>query len=120
MWRRSTFGVTDMAPFYREEQAKRVFLLLGPLFLCAGLFVGWMSVQSFSGPNTWAAIRQARHYVETQHHASGGWKFSGNANSDDSVEITYRYGAKSGRLRATWKDDHYEFTDLPENDRTRR
>lgn len=119
-WRAGTFGLTDMAPLYREEMAKQVFRLLGPLFLCAGLFVGWMGVQSFSGPNSWAAIRQARAYVEVQHHASGGWKFSASSKPDDTVEITYRYGEKRGRLLATWKTDHYEFTELPEEDRRRR
>lgn len=115
LWRRTTFGLTDMAAFYQEEQAKRVFRLLGPVFLCAGLLVAWASVQSFSGPNTWAAMRQARSYVEAKHGASsGGWKFSASSRSDDTVEISYRYGAKEGRLLAIWKTDHYEFTELPE------
>jgi hypothetical protein len=115
LWRRTTFGLTDMAPFYQEEQAKRVFRLLGPLFLCGGLFATWMTVQSLSGPNTWAAMRQARSYVEAKHAASGGgWKFSASSKSDDTVEVTYRYGTAHGRLLATWKTNHYEFTELPE------
>ncbi|HLP25711.1 MAG TPA: hypothetical protein VK477_08540, partial [Acidobacteriota bacterium] len=110
-----TFGLTDMVPFYQEEQAKRVFRLLGPIFLCSGLFVAWTSVQSFSGPNTWAAMRQARGYVEAKHGDSGrGWEFSASSRSDDTVEVTYRYGTAHGRLLATWKNDHYEFTELPE------
>lgn len=115
LWRRTAFGLTDMAPFYQEEQAKRVFRLLGPVFLCAGLLVAWTSVQSFSGPNTWAAMRQARGYVEAKHGDSGrGWEFSASSRSDDTVEVTYRYGTAHGRLLATWKNDHYEFTELPE------
>lgn len=120
MWRNGTFGLTDMAPFYQEEQTKRVFRLLGPIFLCAGLFSAWTSVQSFSGPNTWAAMRQARSYVAAKHSASGGWEFSASSRPDDTVEIAYRYGAKHGRLLGTWKIDHYEFTELPEQTERQR
>ena len=114
LWSKSTFGLTDMRAFYQEESAKKVFRLMGPLFLCVGLVFTYVSILSFSGPGMFCAMREARTYLESKYGDSGTWKVSSSpAAPDGSVDVSYHYAKRSGRLRAVWQNDHYVFVELP-------
>jgi hypothetical protein len=116
IWRHSTFGLTDMAFFYQEERAKKTFRLLGPIFLCVGLMLCWFSYLSFSGPGTFAAMRESRSFLASIYEDAGTWKVSGSTAADDgSVDIDYQYGSHIGKLHAVWVKDHYIFAAIPTN-----
>jgi hypothetical protein len=113
-WRINTLGLTDMAPFYREEKAKRTFKILGPLFLCIGLLLCGWTFLSFSGPGSFCAMRESRAYLKSRYGYSTTWKESSSfAGVDDSVDLSYQYGEHSGKLHGMWQKDHYVFTEIP-------
>ena len=113
-WKRTTFGLTDMAAFYQEDKARQTFRLLGPIFLCVGLLLVWVCFQAFNGPGSFAAMREARVFLEHSYGASGGWKLSSQAaDSAGTVIVEYRYANRAGTLRAIWNGHHYEFTEMP-------
>ena len=116
IWRHSTFGLTDMGSFYKEENARKVFRLMGPLFLCIGLLFSWFCYLSFSGPGAFCAMREARTYLESQYGNSATWSVSSQLESPDgSVDLSYRYASRVGRLHATWQKDHYVFSEIVSN-----
>jgi hypothetical protein len=119
VWRHSTFGLTDMAYFYQEERAKKTFRLLGPIFLCCGLMLCWFSYLSFSGPGTFAAMRESRSFLASKYEDAWTWKASASTAADDgSVDIDYQYGTHIGKLHAVWVKDHYIFAEIPANKKT--
>ncbi len=114
IWLTQTLGWFDMARFYQEEKARKTFRLLGPIFLLAGLLLSGMTYLSFSGPGMFCAMRESRAFLASRYGPSGTWKVSSRpAGADDSVDLSYRYGDRTGRLHATWQKDHYTFAELP-------
>ena len=113
-WRLNTFGLTDMAPLYREKKAKQTFIILGPVFLCAGLLLSGWTYLSFSGPGSFCAMRESRAYLKSLYGDSATWKVSSSfAAVDGSVDLSYKYGDHAGKLRGIWRKDHYVFTEIP-------
>ncbi len=103
-----------MAYFYQEERAKKTFRLLGPIFLCVGLMLCWVSYLSFSGPGAWAAMRESRSFLAAKYENAGTWKVSANTAAEDgSVDVDYQYGTHTGKLHAVWAKDHYVFAEIP-------
>lgn len=112
-WRMSTFGLTDMARFYPEEKAPKIFRILGVAWILFSIPWIAIAVSSISGPGAFAAMRESRTYLSEHHGSAGTWKLSTQSlsSSDGDYLVTYRYGQHAGILRATWKGDHYEFAE---------
>lgn len=112
-WRVSTLGLTDMRWFYPEEKAPRIFRSLGVALILFCIPWGIMAVVSVSGPGAIAAMRESRIYLSDRHGSAGSWQLSTQslASSEGDYLVTYRYGDRSGVLRATWRGDRYEFSE---------
>lgn len=110
-WRTSTFGLTDMARFYPEDKAPKIFRLLGVAWIL--LSIPWVlfAVSSVSGPGAFAAMRESRGYLREQYGSVSSMELSTQpvTAKDGDYLITYRFGAHAGILRASWRTDHYEF-----------
>jgi len=112
IWKVSTFGLTDMRWFYPEDKAPKIFRLMGVFWILFGvIFLCFIGV-SFFGPNSFAAMREAKIYLKDYHGASAtGWSFSASEGDqgENSVIVRYRYGEHTGSLLGIWNGDKYEF-----------
>ena len=109
----STFGLTDMRWFYPEDKAAWIFRRLGIAFVLFSIPWVLIAIFSFSGPGAFAAMRESRSYLNQLHGPSLTWKVSTQSVSSGAGDylVTYRYGERAGTLRATWKGDHYVFSE---------
>jgi hypothetical protein len=112
-WQKATFGLTDMRWFYREDQAPRIFRLVGALFLFLGIAFLSGVLLSFAGPGSLYAMREASNYLQQTYGSAGQQSLSATKEIDDAtiVRITYRHGDRSGELKARWNGKHYVFTE---------
>ena len=111
-WKISTFGLTDMHWFYNEERAPRSMRTMGIVLCLIGILTAAYSIVSLSGPNSFAAMRQAQGYLEkTYGESSKGYSFSCNAipNEPNGVIVHYKYSGKQGDLHASWDGSKYTF-----------
>lgn len=112
-WRMSTFGLTDMARFYPEDKAPKIFRLIGIGFILLSL--PWVSFAyaSFSGPGAFAAMHESKAYLKEHYGSSATYELSAQsaATPEEDYFVKYRYGGRTGTLRATWKGDRYVFTE---------
>jgi hypothetical protein len=69
-WRTSTFGLTDMARFFPEEKAPKIFRILGIAWILLSTPWFGIAIASVSGPGAFAAMRESRAYL-SQHHWLG-------------------------------------------------
>jgi hypothetical protein len=116
IWRVSTFGISDMHWFYPEDKSPRIGLLLGLMLCFFGITFGSISVMSFSGPNSFAAMYQAEDYLKkTYGDSKDGYSLSCHAAPDKANDeiVHYTYSAKTGNLRASWDGKKYTFTEEP-------
>jgi len=113
IWRTCTLGVTDMRWFYPEEKAPKIFRIFGVALILFSIPWDVFAVASVSGPGAFAAMRESEDYLRIRHGAAGSWQLSPQsvASSESDYLVTYRYGDRSGTLRATWKVDRYEFSE---------
>jgi hypothetical protein len=112
-WKASTFGLTDMRRFYPEEKAATTFRVIGIGFILLSLPWVFIAYSSFSGPGSFAAIRESRGYLNAHYGSANRWNLSTQpvpARADDYL-VTYRYGNHTGTLRAVWQDGHYLFSE---------
>jgi hypothetical protein len=114
-WKATTFGLTDMHWFYREEKARRIGIQIGAMFCLFGLILGIFFVLSICGPDSFAATAQAQSYLQqkygsAQRHSSFWTKDA--PDKPNSVLIHYRYGEKTGDLQATWNGTNYIITEV--------
>ena len=113
-WRISTFGLTDMRWFYPEDRARRIGLKLGLMFCLFGICFGTFSLMSLSGPNSFAAMRQAQDYLKKSYGASSnGYSFSCRSvpGAGNDVIVHYEYSGKVGDLRGSWDGSQYKFSE---------
>jgi hypothetical protein len=114
-WRMNTFGLTDMGRLYPEEKAPRIFKIFGVALILFSVPWGVFGVLSFSGPGTFAAIRESRLYLnDTYGDSNGGWSFSAKSapSGEGNFVVRYRYGDHRGTLLAPWKGDRYSFGEV--------
>jgi hypothetical protein len=112
-WRMSTFGLTDMARFYPEDKAARTFRFLGIGFILLSLPWIFFAYASFSGPGAFAAMHESKAYLKEHHGSAATYELSTQSASTPEGDyfVKYRYGERTGTLRATWKGDRYVFTE---------
>lgn len=112
IWRVGTFGITDMAFFYPEAKAPRVFKTAGIMLIIFSIPFGVIGVLSLSGPGELDAMRECSGYLKSTYGATNkDWELSARSADTglDDYFIDYRYDDHKGTLRATWKSDHYIF-----------
>ena len=112
LWKTTTFGLTDMKWFYREENSPFVFRCVGTAFLVGGILFAIIVSVSLVGPGSFFAMREADAFLKEKYPDAGGaMKLSGIKQTDDAtrVKIIYRYGGRSGVLRAEWDGNGYRF-----------
>lgn len=117
-WKIGTLGFTDMRWLYPKDGAPEVFRLLGFGWVIIGFLLLFFVGFSFFGPNSFAAMREAKSYLRDKHgKTSSGYSISTTKNDQDqnSVFVGYRYGEYSGSLIGTWNGSHYEFAERPLN-----
>lgn len=113
-WRMSTFGLTDMRWFYREERASNTGRRLGLLLCIMGFFWGAIAVLALSGPNSFAAMSQAQSFLKGKYGGSLGYSFTCKTTADPrNLIVHYKYGGKEGDLVATWDGKAYQFAEKP-------
>ena len=113
IWRINTFGLTDMRWFYSEERAPRTMRLMGIVLCLMGIMASILSYLSLSGPNSFAAMRQANNYLSTAYGKQGGeTSFSCTTSGANDVIVRYRYGQRQGNLRGSWDGHKYIFTQV--------
>ena len=115
-WRVSTFGLTDMRWFYPEEKAPKIFRSFGMALILFGVIWGIIAIVSVSGPGAFAAMRESRGYLKEQYGAVSSYNLSAHAapSGNGDYVVIYRYGQRNGNLHATWKGDHYVFSETKE------
>jgi hypothetical protein len=114
IWKILTFGLTDMHWFYNEERAPRTMQRLGMVLCVIGFVFAGYSIVSLSGPNSFAAMRQAQSYLKKTYGDSiNGYSFSCNSipNEANGVIVHYKYSGKQGDLHASWDGSKYTFTE---------
>ena len=85
---------------------------MGIVLCLVGVVLGVLSFISLSGPNSLAAMRQARSYLkEVYGYSKDGYSFSCHNVPDqkDTVIVHYKYSGKEGNLRASWDGSKYTF-----------
>lgn len=112
-WRASTFGLTDMRWFYSEEKAPKTFRILGIAWMLFSIPWFVIALGSLSGPGAFAAMRESRSYLSEHYGFTANLKLSAQSIPSDEGDylVTYRHGDRNGRLRATWRIDHYVFSE---------
>ena len=114
-WRISTFGLTDMHWFYREDKVPRSMRRIGIGFILMGVLFTTLIIFSFCGPNSLAAMREAGDFLKTSYGpSSGGCSLSCKSLPDGSndVVVHYKYAGRKGDLHGVWNGKHYLFTEL--------
>ncbi len=114
IWKKGTFGLTDMKGFYQEKKAPYLFRLVGIGLLAGGLLSSTLLYFSFSGPGLLFAMREAGIYLKESYGDSGWhWNLSAFTDGFDATEVTvtYRYGRQSGVLKGKWDGQKYLFSE---------
>ncbi len=114
IWKLSTLGLTDMRWFYQEDKAPIIFRRLGVVSILVGVIFSVITIVSFFGPNSFAAMREVRQYLEEKYGQSEtSWSLSCQSkdNSENSVHVYYRNDEVEGCLIGVWNGSKYLFTE---------
>lgn len=113
IWRVITFGLTDMRWFYSEERSPTAFRSMGVALILLSIPLGVIAVKSISGPGSFDAMRECRGYLHERYGTTNNWQVSTHAapSRKEDYLVVYHYGEHTGTLFATWKRDHYTFSE---------
>jgi len=88
--------------------------MMGIVLCLIGIVCATYSIVSLSGPNSFAAMRQAHAFLEkTFGDSTNGYSLSCKTipNEVNGVIVHYEYLEKEGNLHGTWDGSKYTFTE---------